>query len=395
MSSYVWPSVHPCSAPAAVRTWRRPVREDGTHEAHHHRIRIRERVGGAASAGAPRRPLAARRPDRPRRLRGRAHPRRGLRRPRLRARGPGGQRRPAPPAGPGGLRRRHAAGRGRPDTPGGRLRRRSGLGGGPRLVAAALGGAPRRPRTGRRSRRLGRAADHRRSRSPRRGRLPAPSRARSASWTRTAPRRWPAPACCWTRGPASATGARSSRSTGSAATSRARCPPRPRRTSARTAASCPPTRSPTGSRRWAPTGDTEVGVYCGSGRLGRPRGAGAGARRASRPPCTPVPGRSGPRTSPAPWPRARTPADAHGAPDARQTGPVRGRVRALLMRERTVPARTLSPASCGVCRRRSRPSSAPPPGGPGRTPSASAWRSVVPVSRSRWPATARGISTSA
>lgn len=32
---------------------------------------------------------------------------------------------------------------------------------------------------------------------------------------------------------------------------------------------------------------------------------------------------------------------------------------------------------------------------PGRTPSASAWRSVVPVSRSRWPTTARGISTSA
>ena len=142
----------------------------------------------------------------------------------------------------------------------------------------------------------GRAADHGRP-GARRGRLRAGARARCRCSTRTAPPRWPAPGCCSTPGRGSATGARSSRSTGSAATSRARSPRRPPRTSAADGRFLPAGASwPPASRPWAPPTDAEVGVYCGSGVsgahevlalavAGHPGGA---VRRA--------PGRSGPRT---------------------------------------------------------------------------------------------------
>lgn len=130
------------------------LREDGTHEAHHHRIGIRERVGGATSAGAPGRTLAARRPERAARLRGRAHSRCGLRRPGRGTRRTRGQRRPPSTARSGRIRGGDAPGRCLPGHPGGRVRRRPGLGGGPSLVAAALDGPPGRQGPGRRSRRL-------------------------------------------------------------------------------------------------------------------------------------------------------------------------------------------------------------------------------------------------
>ena len=108
------------------------------------------------------------RPD----VRGRPHPRRGLRRPRRGTRRPG--------------RRGAAATRCRTWTPsarrcgapgvsagppGGRVRRRPGLGGGPRLVAAALDGSPGRAGAGRRSRRLGRGRSETGDPTPARGRL--------------------------------------------------------------------------------------------------------------------------------------------------------------------------------------------------------------------------------
>ena len=141
----------------------------------------------------------------------------------------------------------------RADRGRGRVRRRPGLGGGPRLVAAALGGAPGRAGAGRRPRRLdgaGGATVGRRP-GPGRGRLHARARARSPLLTRTRRRRWPAPVCCWTRGRPSATAARSSRSTASAATSRARCrAPTTENVARGRRASCPPPSSPPASPRW-------------------------------------------------------------------------------------------------------------------------------------------------
>ena len=188
-----------------------------------------------------------------------------------------------------------------------RVRRRTGLGRGPRLVAAALGGARARPGARRRARRLdggGAAAQHRGRPAPAEGDFVP--RARGAAAARRGRRGGAGPraGCCWTRARRSATGARSSRSTRSAGTSRARSAPRPRRTWPPTAASCPPTGWPPGSRRWAPTAGAEVGVYCGSGVSGRAPGAGAGGRGHPARPCTSAPGASGPPTRPARWPRA-------------------------------------------------------------------------------------------
>lgn len=132
----------------------RLLREDGTHEAHHHRIRIRERVGGATSAGAPGRTLATGWPARAARLRGRTPPGCGLRRSGRGTRRSGRQRRPPPPARSGGVRGGDAPGRCLPGHSGGRVRRRPGLGGGACLVAAALDGPRGRPGPGRRAGRL-------------------------------------------------------------------------------------------------------------------------------------------------------------------------------------------------------------------------------------------------
>ena len=175
-------------------------------------------------------------------LRRRSPARRGLRRPRHRPRRPARPRRPPPAA-----RRRRSL----QDA----LRRLGvsddrpvvvyddGDGGcrGPRLVAAALAGPPRRTRSSTAGSPPGSAAGGRSrpatsyrpqpATSPRARR---PARARRRRGRRLAARR----ACCSTPAPPSATAARSSRSTRSPATSRARSTPRPPATSAPTAASC-------------------------------------------------------------------------------------------------------------------------------------------------------------
>ena len=233
-------------------------------------------LAGAEPAGPARRPLAAEPGQgdrgaavrRPGRVRGRAPPGRRLRRPGPGAGRRGRHRRPAPAARPRGVRRRDAPGGCLGADAGGRVRRRTGLGGGPRVVAAALDGSPGRAGPRRRVAVL----EGRRCQSS----VPAPvaegdfepvpgaAGLLDADGAAALAR----PGCCWTRGRGSGTGVRWSRSTGSAGTSRAPCPRPPRTTSARTAASCPPRSWPPASRPSAPPTAREVGVYCGSGVSG-------------------------------------------------------------------------------------------------------------------------------
>lgn len=189
----------------------------------------------------------------------------------------------------------------------------------------------------------------------------------------------------------SATGARSSRSTGSAATSRARSRRPPRRTWRQTAASFRRRNWPPASRRWAcPTtrrsASTAAQVSPAHTRYSPWRS------RASRPLCTSVPGRSGRRTRRVRWPSGPIPSRrTTGGPAPTGAGP---------------PHRSVRP-SCSVCSTRNYscffrrvPNTISSQLGtaarrPGRTPSASAWRSVEPTRRSRWPPTERGMRTSA
>ena len=272
---------------------------------------------------------------------------------------------------------------------GGRVRRRTGLGGGPRVVAAALDGSPGRAGPRRRVAGLGGdAGDTGAGRRPRA--TSSRCRALRGCSTPTGRPRWRAPECCWTRGRGSGTGVRWSRSTGSAGTSRARCPRPPRRTSARTAASCPRRSWPTASSPLAPADGSRVGVYCGSGVSGAHEVlalAVAGIPAALYVglvvgvvvgPVAPGGRRARTRSS-----RARR----RKGPRSQQRGPSPYE-RLLVLTTghscffRRVP-NTIS-SQLGTAARR-----------PGRTPSASAWRSVAPMRRSRWLATERGIRTSA
>ncbi len=126
---------------------------------------------------------------------------------------------------------------------------------------AVLGGGARHGRTG-----------------ARRGRLHAGAGRRWRCSTPTGPPRWPAPGCCSTRARRSATGARSSPSTGSADTSRARSR-RPRHENV------------AADGRFLPAGRAD-GPFQGPGRGGRHRGRASTADRASRAPTRSWPWRS-------------------------------------------------------------------------------------------------------
>ena len=207
------------------------------------------RSGRRRGTGGARRAVAPRRSAGPRRLRRRPH----ARAPCSSTSTPSSRRRRAPAAGtrcPTRPRcRRCCAGPGcRSDHRGGRLRRRQRCCRRPGLVAAALGGPARRPGRGARRRLPGvgrrRAAGHRRApRGPRRATSSCAPAAMPVLDADGAAAAGPRTACCSTRGPRRATGARPSRSTRWPGTSRARATarhraPRPGR------ALAAPTRSP-------------------------------------------------------------------------------------------------------------------------------------------------------
>ena len=306
-----------------------------------------------------------------------------------------------------GVSRRHA---------GRRVRRRAGLGGGTRVVAAALDGPPGRARAGRRVRRVAGRPLGRRPGAPAEGDFVA--RAGRAGAARRG-----------RRGRARPHGRAARRPRGGALPGRGRAD-RPgrrahpgrglrahrRRTSLRTAV---PARGGAGRalRGAGRGGRREVGVYCGSGVSGGPRGAGPGSRGRSRRRCTSAPGRSGPRTRPGRSPRAPTLSDPSHL-TRRTADPLHGRVergtrkgphptgpalRASQERadRRAVPAGVARPGTAAhSCFLRRVPNTISSQLGtaarrPGRTPSASAWRSVVAGQAIPVTATERGMSTSA
>lgn len=345
--------------------------KDGPHECHHLRNRTRERVGGREPAGHPRHPLAAERGQgrrgpglrRTGRIRGRTHPGRGLRRPRRRPRGTGRSGRPASAAGRRVLRRRDAAGRrvGRPGR--GRVRRRTGLGRRAHLVDAALDGSPVRASAGRRSRCVGgpagdlgavARAGHLRARAGRRG---APGRRRGG---RAGPLGvlLDARAAERYRGDVEPIDRVGGHIPGAVSAPTAE-------NVAQDGRFLPAEALASRFKSLGASGDSgEVGVYCGSGVSGAHEvlalavaGIDAALYVGSW--------SEGPRTSHAPWrpapilSRASAVENARGGPHRCGAGllcmPFVFCVR-LAFSERLVA----SPASCGGCRRRSRPSSARP-----------------------------------